>query len=926
MLEQAFKTARTLLPNSSSVTVEQIENAINITLSIPQYSEVSRSVLLRRIEEIYSFWRLDSTSIERDPKPWLKEKRSSINWNFWNRYKHYLEIDKGMSQNILDQLEKDVDKALDKLFDPSINSSANKYGLVVGQVQSGKTSNYTGLICKAADAGYQLIIVLAGIHNNLRSQTQLRLDEGFLGFNTRYTQKFDTEIAEDIRVGVGKISKNEIAHSLTSCRDNGDFSKSAFNSLGLNFNTNQPIIAVVKKNSKVLERLLIWLTAQSVEMPNGRKVIKNKSFLMIDDEADNASINTNPDEDKSTKINSLIRDVLRLFDKSGYVGYTATPFANIFIPIEEDQIFPRDFIINIPAPSNYIGPDKVFGIKLLEDAEESESTLPIVNRIDDYNSLIPNGHKKTGVLPAELPESLRQAIKCFIITCTIRRLRGQTTNHNSMLIHVSRFTNWQKHIKTLVENTFDFYRRGIEMGVDSVLEELRKTFEEDNEYSYEYKGETIIETYKSFKSVSKSILDNNSSIDSQVQVHEWTDLLEHINDATSRIQVREINGGSGDVLNYFDHKNGLSVIAIGGDKLSRGLTLEGLSISYYLRASRMYDTLMQMGRWFGYRPGYVDLCRLFTSRELNEWFCHITLASEELRAEFDYMADVAGSTPEQYALRVRTHPGVLQISASNKIRRATDITISWAGRLIETYQLSIAEDNINNNIDNVRNFNNRLGTPNSIKVNSFLWMNVDAELIKEFLSNFKIPESLQKVNPLHLIDFINVSNKVNELTAWNVAFMSKKDGELYNLTDEMKIGLYERTNDPNRNGSPDTYFIKKNHIISPSHEFIDLDDDVLKKAYERTVERTPKYKYAFPSGEVVRNSNEFRKVPLLIVYLLNPKSINEDRGSIYKPIAGFAISFPNSKTNPTVTYKVHEQLLDIFKIDDDIENENNDED
>ena len=188
MIEQAFKTVRTLLPNSS-VTVEQIEYAVNITLNIPQYKEIKKEELIRKIEEIYSFWRLDSSIIERNPEPWLKEKKSKINWGFWNRYRHYLEIDKTMSHNILFQIENDIDKTLDKLFDPTIESSISKYGLVVGQVQSGKTSNYTGLICKAADAGFKLIIVLAGIHNNLRSQTQQRLDEGFLGFSNVYEIK-----------------------------------------------------------------------------------------------------------------------------------------------------------------------------------------------------------------------------------------------------------------------------------------------------------------------------------------------------------------------------------------------------------------------------------------------------------------------------------------------------------------------------------------------------------------------------------------------------------------------------------------------------------------------------------------------------------------------------------------------------------------
>ena len=466
--------------------------------------------------------------------------------------------------------------------------------------------------------------------------------------------------------------------------------------------------------------MLQWLSAQAVEI-NGRRVIRNKSLLLIDDEADNASINTRPENDGATRINALIRDVLRLFDKSGYIGYTATPFANIFIPIEEDGLFPRDFIINLPPPSNYIGPDKILGFQPVEDDEISDTVLPVVQRIDDFHNFVPNGHRSGDILPADAPESLKQAIKCFILTCAIRRLRGQTNVHNSMLVHVSRFVRWQEQIREIVENVFDFYRRGIEMNVPHIIEEFRAAFEDDTE------------TYKSYTTTSELILDSSlNEIDPNIQVHRWTDVLIHLNDAASRIQVRKINGGSADALNYFDHTNGLSVIAIGGDKLSRGLTLEGLSVSYYLRASRMYDTLMQMGRWFGYRPGYVDLCRLFTSRELNEWFCHIALASEELRSEFDYMSDVAGSTPEQYALRVRTHPGVLQISASNKIRRAVSVDVSWAGRMVESYEFQKDPDVIHSNLNATVDFIQNLeGEPQIIKDN-YLWFDVPAQSIRQF--------------------------------------------------------------------------------------------------------------------------------------------------------------------------------------------------
>jgi hypothetical protein len=921
---EAVSTAKKYLPKNSSVSYKEIDESIDKIITTPEFAGLSRKSICRSIEENYNIRMDDFRIIESEErrKHWIGDTKANITWSFWNRYREYLS-EKNYSETVLNQIDKLTDRTLDGLFNPNENIIVAKKGLVVGQVQSGKTSNYTGLICKAADAGYKLIIVLAGIHNNLRSQTQLRIDEGFLGFDTQHQRAFDQN-GVVIGVGLNKTYKG-IAHSLTSSIDKGDFSASAANSLGINFNTNEPIIAVLKKHKDILPRLFTWLSANAEELTDGSKRIRSKSLLLIDDEADNASINTNKDDDPATRINQQIKNILNLFDRSGYVGYTATPFANIFIPIKEDDLFPRDFIINIPAPSNYIGPEKVFGIDVLEDDDdENESVLPIVNRVDDYRDSIPNGHKKDGQLPTELPASLKKAIKCFILTCAIRRLRSQEKVHNSMLVHVSRYTRWQKQIQELVENTFNSYRLGIEFNSSSVLNELKKTFEEDHEYTISHAGGTITERYKSYKTVSQIILDTMPNVDSQVRVHSWEDLLPHLHSAAAKIEVREINGGSGDALNYFDHKEGLSVIAVGGDKLSRGLTLEGLSVSYYLRASRMYDTLMQMGRWFGYRPGYVDLCRLFTSRELNEWFCHITLASEELRSEFEYMSDVAGSTPEQYALRIRTHPGVLQISASNKIRRAVNVDISWAGRLVESYQLRKSPIIVQSNLETAKSLINSLPSSFSTRDNHILWRNTSTDLVKPFFQNFKVSENLKKVDPLNLLSFIEISNKSGELTNWNIAIRFKKDAEIdYDLNSSNginKIGCIIRTNSDENDSI--NLNIRKNHIISPKDEFLDLSNEEYQKAIKRKEELNRENKKT-SLGEIVRN--EFRKptTALLILYFLNPKEAGYS-GS--EPIVGFAVSFPRSIVNPTVQFAVHEQLLSRFNINDDVENDNSDED
>lgn len=919
-----IKNIRQLLSDSSSYTREEIEDAVDEVLKMKYFINENREMLIRRIEELYTIRQDEFKSIEKADEnlPWLNEKRAELDFSngFWGRYREYLEIEKNFAPEVINKLDRLTDSILDNLFDPSLKITINKKGLVVGQVQSGKTANYTGLVCKAADSGFKLIIIMAGIHNNLRSQTQLRIDESFLGFDTQHTRAFDQR---SIQIGVGDpyFGSPIVAHSLTSSIEKGDFTQGAANALGLNFNTSEPIVAVIKKNPHVLRRIHQWLAAQANEDNELGRVIRNKSLLLIDDEADNASINISNDPERQSSINGWITQILNLFGKNAYVGYTATPFANIFIPLDDQNLFPRNFIKNIPAPSNYIGPEKVFGFSPLED-EASNTVLPIVNRINDYSGFVPDRHKKDDQLPSSLPESLKRAIRCFIITCAIRRLRGQTTVHNSMLIHVSRFMRWQDHIAELVSNQFIYYRRGIDQNDAVILDELKSTFEEDDN------------GFKSYVSVSKQILDSElKNLDSQIQVHKWNDVLEHLNDAASRIEVKSIHGGSGEALDYFDHKNGLSVIAVGGNKLSRGLTLEGLSISYYLRASRMYDTLMQMGRWFGYRGGYVDLCRLFTSRELNEWFCHITQASEELREEFDYMSDVAGSTPEQYALKVRTHPGVLQISATNKMRSAITVQISWAGRLVESYEFKKDISTIDNNLSNTQKFVSRLPANFVSKPNAFVWYDIPAEQVINFFEGIQSVENLKKAEPRKIIQFITTQLRNGELTDWRVALMTKPNAKNNSpfvvSSNTVSIGQWKRTED-DKNSSEQLYYLRKSHIISPSDEFVDFTDAEKLRAMELTnLHRKKEGDAMYPNGQIVRNELRDPRKPLLIIYLLDPEESLEKyplpKGT--NPFVGYAISFPKSNFNAPVSYAVNEELLDRFDVvEEDFEDFGDDED
>jgi len=857
-------------------------------------------------------------------KPWYKVFKANnpdtIDNGFWQRYKTYLLSEKHFAPDVVKSTDNLTDDIMDYLFDPNLRKiEIDKKGLVVGHVQSGKTMNFTSLICKASDAGFNLIIILAGIHNNLRSQTQTRLDEEFLGFDTQYQRVYDTD--GEFTIGVGKIGgySNTIASSLTTSEQKGDFTAQKANG-GIAFNTSDTLIMVVKKNSTILKRVKNWLETKAEK----NNKIEIKSLLVIDDEADHASINTKKDSETPTAINRLIREIMSLFYRRAYVGYTATPFANIFINCDNtDDLFPRDFIVSLPAPSNYIGPDKIFGTSV--ELSDNDDLLPICRKISDFQDFFPDKQKMDGQLPHSLPESLITAIQSFIITCAIRTLRGQEYKHNSMLVHVTRYKGWQNNVKELVESEFNYIKNGVIQKNKTIIEQLRKIFEEDTPEN------------KSFKTTSHEILESSfADIDTEIKVHEWEDVRPLLRKVVERIETMAINGDSKDALKYYENKDkGLYVIAIGGDKLSRGLTLEGLSVSYYLRASKMYDTLMQMGRWFGYRPGYVDLCRLFTSPELNKWFCHITLANEELRAEFDALAR-ANATPDSYALKVRTAPEQLQITAVSKMRNADTIQLSWAGRLVETYQLPLDKNVIHRNLITTQNFLENLGNPLPVNQGDSLWSNVSPDDICDFFSKFKVAEDLKKVNLTLILNYIKKMNSsFGELSSWRVCLKNNKDEKekFFELSNGISAACFTRNAD--RKSDLQTYLIRKNHIVGNQRdEFVDLDLDTLDLALLESKAEDPKWTKSYPKPEIVRKSERRYRSPynpLLIIYPLNPKGaniLNEERTKIEidrgftvndDAIIGFAIAFPmsNNMNNAVIEYAINNSLIEEF-----IESEN----
>ncbi|WP_254568201.1 Z1 domain-containing protein [Oscillatoria sp. HE19RPO] len=908
--DRARLVAQALLKGEQTPTRQIIQEQVKIAVDSITTSqqghavEVDEEKLVRELESLFNTRMGVGTILENKEGhlPWLADLNSEIHWDFWNRYVRYLEEEKGWAPATTQGLDQLTDSILERLENPLRSGAWDRRGMVVGQVQSGKTANYIGLICKAVDAGYKLIIVLAGIQNSLRSQTQLRLDEGFLGYDSQL-HRASTQENSAIGVGLIPVGKRLIADSATNSANNGDFNKRVAGQFGVAAGGGNPLLFVVKKNTTVLKNLLQWAFRHGEkDEKSGKRIVRGVPLLVIDDEADNASINTNTplfDENGTVQeeydvsaINGSIRKLLDSFEKSAYLGYTATPFANIFIspdidkknPEFGDDLFPRSFIINLPAPSNYIGPVQVFGLETDSAIGlEASKSLPIIRSVDDQKEWMPDKHKKDHVT-GELPESLKEAIRAFILCCSARIARGQESEHNSMLVHVTRFTAVQSEVAKQVKKELTLLQKQLRSG-DSNAPKLEEEFEQL------WKDDFVPTT--------SSIL--SSIPDPKITSVFWEEVKPLLHRAASKIQIKKINGTAKDVLDYWEHKNGLSVIAIGGDKLSRGLTLEGLSVSYYLRSSKMYDTLMQMGRWFGYRPGYLDLCRLYTTDELIEWYEHITVASEELRQEFDYMAE-AGETPDKFGLKVRTHPQGLVITGANKMRTGTVMQLSYTRSLSETTLFYKDENKNQQNLEVTEELLISLGSYTRQEKHNYIWAKVPPEKVIEFLSGYQSHDNCKLANTSYLVKYIEAQIPHNELTSWTVVLISNNRAQnKINLAGN-EVGLTWR-----KDASPESsqkYRLSRSRLLSPTDEWIDLSEKTRNEILEITQRRraeTGKQPSSSktPDGKILR-SNRSPKNGLLLLYPLDPEPIHSEI-----PVIGFVMSFPNSDTAEMVEYKVN---------------------
>lgn len=638
-------------------------------------------------------------------------------------------------------------------------------GLVVGYVQSGKTTNFTSVMAKAADRGYKLFIVLAGVHNGLRRQTQARLVQQLVEPNPSMWSQL-TGLERDFTP-----QENPASY----------FGKS----------NKTRVLCVVKKNATVLRKLAQWLEKAA-------DYLEDCPALIIDDEADQATVATK-------SINPLILNIMGSLPKSAYVGYTASPFANLLIDPSARDLYPEDFVVNLPKPPGHFGTEVLFGRDALdgEDPEQVDDGYDMIRSVpvDDVPCVRPATRADIEGFEPVITETLQKAVEYFWLVTAARRVRGSGNPHSTMLIHTS--------VNTSVHNSFarplkHLRDRAAQSLTDVVFRSrLRELWER----------ETTRVPAQDF---------------GEVKVP-FEQLERELPTVLANCRVIMDNSSSEDRLDY---ENGPVVaIAVGGNTLSRGLTLEGLSVSYFVRAVSAYDTLLQMGRWFGFRNGYADLPRIWMTDELAAWFRHLATVETEMRRDIDvYMTE--DETPRTFAVRLRTHPN-LRVTAAAKMRDAVTAASSYGGKRVQTHYFHTNADWLRGNIEASRTLVATAVT-SAVKIEErsaegrYVFRDVPHNVVTSFLSSYKFHENSPENDADLIIDYIRKRvATANSLRRWNVAIVGNvKAEDNFTFATGVTVGRNVRARLADSNPSPDFADIKT--LMSRRDAAVDLDGDTAK--------------------------------------------------------------------------------------------------
>lgn len=919
--QQLFGLVQMQLSKQSIVKEEDIVNTMTVFRVLnPVSDDEAEEVKNELMASLQIKMDVGACLKEKNHVSWYYNAKKEINPVYWERYKKYLNLDQGFSTEVIKTMDISTDEIMDMLGDPRQGKGYSIKGLIIGDVQSGKTSTYTALVNKAADAGYKIIILLTGTIEKLRKQTQGRLDAGFIGLDSSALAKDK----KNIYIGVGNIDPSVSGWSITSTTN--DFNKNIASQFsGQLKSITAPVLFVLKKNKSIMEKLYEWL--KKFNQDSNGKV--NAPMLLIDDEADNASVNTRKEDDTPTAINKSIRMLLSLFTHSNYVAFTATPYANIFINPDtdddmlNDDLFPGDFIYALEPPTNYIGAVSIFNSEGKHHYMLKENS--------DCSKYLPEKHKKDDD-PQIMPESLKEAIVSFFITNAVRDLRGHKSTHRTMLINISRFINVQEKVKRDIE---DFVR--------SYQTEIR---------NYCHLGKKALE--RPDVSYIKYVYDKNFATITKEQLNEeemfsWEAVQEALDEAVSPIVVRTVNGGNAAKnLNYDDNEDeGLRLIAVGGYSLSRGLTLEGLNISYFYRNSKMYDTLMQMGRWFGYRNHYADLCQIWMSKESADWYEHISMASEELKRDVRRMTD-ADLTPREFGLSVRNDINSLLVTAINKMRytEQTEVIVGLDGSAIDTPNFykapKINRENYELVTEWVDNLYKKGYEPADVKkedlaLKNVQFLRVDKSEIIDLIKRYNSHYWNLNFNTESIVKALNKNDE--NMNSWDV-LIATGDGKAAQFGSNLLVKPIIRQfylPHPDKNGIS----IVHRRLANVNYAKGGLTKNEEKAIREKAIELRPDSKKDSSLNQDEYFNTGIKRRPLLVIMpvLLNPSDDDKEMEDIKKKIVseyannnnlwvGLEIGIPSIGNKKRITYRYTINMIkvrELLNVDDDYIEETGDD-
>lgn len=830
-------------------------------LSASEISEVVAQIT-KEVEVTFS---QSGTVVDPDTfEPWLADRRDNLTTPRWEAYKQLL-IDRDWDAPVISELDTQSDEILELLGDPQKPGEWARRGLLLGEVQSGKTANYLGLLNKALDYGYRVIIVIGGHTNELRRQTQQRFDTDLLGIDSEY---IDDNIPDSKvpRIGICRINPELQTTVMTTVR--GDFD-SKKKTAGITWiNSSIPTVFVIKKNATLISNVANYIRQQAgankLDIP----------LVVIDDESDWGTPNTGTETDP-TRVNKEIRRLLDSSSRSSYLGITATPFANIFIDHDAANeeagldLFPKDYIRVLPAPSNYFGIFSYF----------SKSHAGLRHSVDDCTEVLPIVHKSNHAVEA-MPASLQAAMISFLLGTSIRRLRSKNLTAASMLVNVSRFNLIQSQI-------YDFVSEYLGTLRERVLSEFKR---QPSERSPLY--QEILKVWTS------EYKDQDSFA--------WADVAEKLFEIIPEFRVELVNSktvASRDKRRKLLTKEQrleedlLPTIFVGGDVLSRGLTLDGLQVSYFVREPRTLDTLMQMARWFGYRPGYDDLARIWIPEQTADdfaWAAEVILELREMLMEMRSRQ----LTPKQFGLRVRTHPEGFKIVAANKSKAAEQMHVGpilWENCLRESWQLHATGIERQSNFEAADELLGALRKNSECKGsflenNYYLWPGVPLEMVERFFLQFRGHEKSElfgSPKPGQAPQIVSALTEIKGSDFWDVCFISG-NGKEFQFPEGFKVATSVRNSLSKEPGNLLKFGNRRVATATNLSDSFSVEEKNALKALQPAVSEPD----ILASR---RTALAFIARPRLLVYTVTveDQQVSESVGvSIKDPVIAVAVAFP----------------------------------